>query len=177
MKLTNTKKTSNQKVRINLKSTLALFVLAAMVIMSSFRPIADKPQVQGKEVPFKAVLTTRIQIMGAPPIQPVRSFGSGVASHMGKTTFEANAVVNFTMQPPQISGTATFTAANGDTFTTEYSGTTSPNGDGTVSGSFTHIITGGTGRFSSISGTITAVSLHQLSTNTGTLEFDGMISY
>ena len=130
-----------------------------------------------QDVPFKASFKTQLQIMGTPPVQPVRSAGPGIASHLGRAEFEANSTVNFTVQPAQINGIATITAANGDSFTTSFSGTSSPNGDGTATGHFTHTITGGTGRFSNISGTLTGVSLHNLSTNVGTLELFGSIDY
>lgn len=158
------------------RKNLQLLFLPLLVFSLSSFLIANKNSGQ-KDVPFKATFKTQLQIMGAPPIQPVRSSGSGIASHLGKSEFEANSTVNFTVQPAQINGTATITAANGDSFTTSFSGTTSPNGDGTATGHFTHTITGGTGRFSDISGTLTGVALHNLSTSIGTLNLYGSISY
>ena len=126
-----------------------------------------------KTVPFYANLTTSIQIIG----QQVRSQGTGTATHLGKTTFEVQATVNFAVQPAQINGTATFTAANGDQFFTAFSGVTRPNGTGAIVGDFNHEITGGTGRFTNISGSLTGHSVHQIGLQSGSLIFEGMIAY
>jgi hypothetical protein len=158
-----------------LNVTGIIFLSFLLFSLSSFLMVDNS--VQKKDVPFKASFKTQIQIMGTPPIQPVRSFGQGIASHLGRSEFDANSTVNFTVQPAQINGTATITAANGDSFTTSFSGTTSLNGDGTATGHFTHTITGGTGRFSDISGTLNGVSLHNMSTNIGTLDLYGSINY
>lgn len=162
------------KRMINNVNIFFFLPLVALMLSSFFSEGSNDLK---KDVPFKASFKTQIQIMGTPPVQPVRSFGPGIASHLGKAEFEANSTVNFTVQPAQINGTATITAANGDSFYTSFIGTASPNGDGTSTGHFTHTITGGTGRFSDISGTLTAVSLHNLSTNVGTLDFFGTINY
>jgi hypothetical protein len=159
--------------RFNLTGIVVLSFL--LFSLSSFLLVGNTEL--KKDVPFKASFKTQLYMMGAPPVQSVRSAGSGIASHLGKSEFEATSVANFTVQPPQINGTATITAANGDSFTTSFSGTTFPNGDGTATGHFTHTITGGTGRFSNISGTLTGVALHNLSTNFGTLDLYGSISY
>lgn len=165
---------SKNKRIFNYVNIFFFLPLVALMLCSFFIEGSNE---QKKDVPFKASFKTQIQIMGAPPVQPVRSSGPGIASHLGKAEFEANSTVNFTVQPAQINGTATITAANGDSFTTSFTGTSTPNGDGTATGYFSHTITGGTGRFSDISGSLTAVSLHNLSTNAGTLEFNGTISY
>jgi hypothetical protein len=125
---------------------------------------------------FSANLNTTIQLTGAPPIQSVRSFGSGIATHMGKTSFEAASTVNFTVQPATINGTAILTAANGDELHTAFTGTTAT-AAGTATGNFVHTITGGTGRFSNASGTLKATSIHNLATQKGVLSFEGEIDY
>ncbi len=125
---------------------------------------------------FSATLNTTIQITGTPPIQSVRSFGNGIATHMGKTSFEAFSTVNFTVQPAVINGTATLKAANGDELYTSFSGTTAT-ASGTATGNFVHNITGGTGRFADASGTLRATSVHSLSTQQGVLSFEGEIDY
>ena len=124
-------------------------------------------------VPFYAKLETSIQITG----QQVRSQGTGTATHLGKTTFEVQATVNFAVQPAQVNGTATFTAANGDQFYTTFSGITRPNGTGAIIGDFDHEITGGTGRFADISGSFTGHSVHPIGLQSGSLIFEGVIDY
>jgi hypothetical protein len=125
---------------------------------------------------FSANLNTTIQLTGAPPVQSVRSFGNGIATHMGKTSFEAASTVNFTVQPATINGTAILTAANGDELHTSFTGTTAT-AAGTATGNFVHTITGGTGRFSNASGTFKATSIHNLATQKGVLSFEGEIDY
>jgi hypothetical protein len=127
-------------------------------------------------VPFHANLETTITISGVPPAQQVRSSGFGNATHLGKTSFEVVATVNVLVQPTVVTGTATFTAANGDQFFTAFTGTTRPQ-DGAIVGDFVHEVTGGTGRFSEITGSLTGDSIHPLGLQSGSLIFDGSISY
>lgn len=153
-------------------------LLVASLIFSSYQVLSSSSQSvynkkQKTSVPFFARLVTSIQIIG----QQVRSAGTGTATHLGKTTFEVQATVNFAVQPAQINGTATFTAANGDQFYTSFSGVTRPNGTGAIVGDFNHEITGGTGRFTDISGSLTGHSVHQIGLQSGSLIFDGMIDY
>src|SRR5215207_4494534 len=158
------------------------FLSALLILLGSFRlaPLTSEKN-KGSHfhatVPFSARLQTSIQILGAGPIAPVRSSGSGIATHLGKTSFFAISTVNFTTQPAQINGTATFTAANGDQFYTSFTGTTMVNGSGEAIGNFEHVITGGTGRFENISGTLTAYSVHVMTAPTGSLRFEGSIDY
>ena len=158
------------KGNITLVHKISILVCTFLIVTLSSYNIGNK------SVPFCASLQTSIQILGTPPIQPVRSSGSGVATHMGQVTFEGNATVNFTTLPPSINGVATFTAANGDQFYTSFSGSTSII-NGEAIGNFTHEITGGTGRFSTISGTLTAHSVHPIGAPTGSLNLEGSIDY
>jgi hypothetical protein len=128
------------------------------------------------DVPFHAKLETTITISGPPPVRQVRSAGFGTATHLGKTSFEVEATVNVAIQPAVVTGTATFTAANGDQFFTSFSGTTRPD-NGAIIGDFMHEVTGGTGRFSDITGSFTGHSVHPLALQSGSLIFDGTISY
>src|SRR5688572_867212 len=95
---------------------VGLLLLSSLGFSSYQAPSSNSPRVHNKEpkksVPFYAKLETSIQITG----QQVRSQGAGTATHLGKTTFEVQATVNFAVQPAQVNGTATFTAANGDQF-------------------------------------------------------------
>ena len=158
-----------------------LFVLPLlMVLMGSNYPTADHttaalPSMK-KPVIFSATFITTLQISGIPPIQTARSSGGGIAMHLGKSYFEGNSTVNFTVQPAQLNGTATITAANGDEFYTSFTGTTTT-ANGQAIGNFVHHVTGGTGRFADINGLLRATSSHSLATQTGTLSFEGEIDY
>jgi hypothetical protein len=149
--------------------------------LGSMQPIlsqgkANSPVTRLQDVPFHANLQTSITITGVPPAQQVRSAGTGTATHLGKTTFEVQATVNVLMQPAVVTGRATFTAANGDQFFTSFTGVTRPE-NGAVIGNFVHEVTGGTGRFSEITGSFTGHSVHPLGLQSGSLVFDGTISY
>lgn len=150
-----------------------------MLMVSSFST-ADKNESklasQYKPVIFFATFATSLQITGTPPIQSARSSGDGIAIHLGKSYFEGNSTVNFSVQPAQITGTATITAANGDEFYTSFTGTTTA-ANGQAIGNFVHQVTGGTGRFADINGLLRATSSHNLATQTGTLSFEGEIDY
>jgi hypothetical protein len=166
-----------------------IFHLRIQLFLAIFLVIAAVNEVPGQSanasthflfpknpVIFSATLNTTIQLTGAPPVQSVRSFGNGVATHMGKTLFEASSTVNFSVQPAVINGTATLTAANGDEIYTSFTGTTAT-AAGMATGNFVHTITGGTGRFSDVSGSLKATSIHNLATQKGVLSFEGEIDY
>jgi hypothetical protein len=117
------------------------------------------------------------------------SEGTGIISHLGKSAIATNAT--FTVTPTTVtnSGTSTVTAANGDQLFATFTASVpleSPVlavGD-TADSTVVFTITGGTGRFSDASGTVT-VDLHQevvslvgatiVLNDTGT--FQGRISY
>src|SRR5215210_5233468 len=70
-----------------------------------------------KTVPFKADFTVTQEVIQAPaPGTPLIFFshGTGKASHMGKTTYEANGTVDIFAKPVSAVDTTTLTAANGD---------------------------------------------------------------
>ncbi len=131
-----------------------------------------------KMVPIKATYTTTNEILNPPPFLKQRITGIGHSSHLGKSTFEAISTVNLTTRPPfKLGGTATFYAANGDAFYTVFTGTSTPNGDGTSSVVINHTIAGGTGRFIHATGNFTAIAIADPSKPTGFVTSEGYISY
>lgn len=159
---------------------LALLPMIMIVAGYSLPPTGNTKSVNylslPKPVVFWATFTTTIQLSGTPPIQSARSAGAGTATHLGKTIFEGISTVNFAIQPVQLNGTATLIAANGDEIYTSFTGTTI-NEAGMAKGSFVHVVTGGTGRFSDVNGLLRATSSHSMATQTGTLSFEGEIDY
>lgn len=106
-------------------------------------------------VPFKGQLEG---IADPPQFEPPPStffsahlLASGNATHLGRFTMDYSHRVNLLTLRGM--GTATFTAANGDTLTTTVEGTATPTSSPTA---FTvvesHTITGGTGRFADAAG-------------------------
>jgi hypothetical protein len=83
---------------------------------------------------------------------------TGNATHLGQFTVTAE----WTLGPTGGSGTSTWTAANGDEFSTRFTrnGVFVPP---TATFTEAHTITGGTGRFANASGTFTVVQTRGLS--------------
>lgn len=131
-----------------------------------------------KMVPFKGTYTTTLEVLTGPPMLLQRITGVGHATHLGASTFVALSTLNLTTAPPfNLSGTAIFTAANGDIFYTSFTGTATPNPDGTRTVVMNHTITGGTGRFDDASGNFTGFSIVNLSSPENTITYEGSISY
>ncbi|HEY0678873.1 MAG TPA: hypothetical protein VGD17_11345 [Chitinophagaceae bacterium] len=131
-----------------------------------------------QSVPFNGSYTTSAQILNPPPMMRQQIIGHGQAPHLGKSTFVAISNVNFTVPPPfPISGTCVWTAANGDEFYSSFVGTATPTGQGTNNVVMTHTITGGTGRFSDATGTITGHTVATPGHSEGHVTYEGTISY
>ena len=127
-------------------------------------------------VPFIGDYVTTAVFVQGPAVQ--RITGIGQATHLGQSTFVANATVNFSTPPPfAIAGTATFTAANGDEFYTQFTGTTTPTGNGTSRGIINHTMIGGTGRFENSTGSLTGIALVNAANPTNTVSYTGTINY
>jgi hypothetical protein len=123
----------------------------------------------GSELPFRGTLQATETADGA-----LRHLvGTGEATHLGRFTLTSEFTV--TSPPPRASGTATWTAANGDEiFTTVI-------GQGVVTFPIlavveTHTITGGTGRFAGSSGSIILERLINLQTLISSASITGTIS-
>ena len=127
-------------------------------------------------VPFTGDYVTTAQFLQGPAVQIIT--GIGQAAHLGQSTFVANATVNFSTPPPfAIAGNAVFTAANGDQFYTQFTGTNTPTGNGTSRGVIYHTVTGGTGRFENATGTLTGIALVNAANPTNTVSYTGTLNY
>jgi hypothetical protein len=136
-------------------STFALAIIAASAV-------AAKTPFKGT---VKAVETSQLAF----PIASVNRNGTGTATHLGK--FKEHVTVQVNVLTSSGTGTATFTAANGDTLTASVVGQATPISPGVLSIVEVYTITGGTGRFAAATGTFT---LHNTLTqatgvSTGTL--------
>ena len=106
------------------------------------------------------------------PLLFVDGTGSGNASHLGRFTLTYELEVDLLIH--DTSGSAVFTAANGDSLFTDIVGL------GTSLGDFasiveTHTITGGTGRFEGASGSFIRTYMLNLVTGVTTGRFEGTI--
>ena len=107
-------------------------------------------------VPVEGILAVNIATSPTSPgIVAISANGIGKLTNVGNFSFQLQKTLDTTGKVPTFSGTFTMTAENGDTLTGTYAGVTSgadSNGFGTFSGQLT--VTGGTGRFQTVSGFI-----------------------
>jgi hypothetical protein len=124
-------------------------------------------------VPFKgnfegAQTSTPLQ----PPLAFVDGSATGNASHLGRFTVAFPHTVNFATRAGE--GTFTFTAANGDMLTADFTGQAQP---GPIVSIVEHAtITGGTGRFAEAAGSFTVERLFDPASGTTKGSFQGTIS-
>ena len=127
------------------------------------------------ETPFKGTLTAVETNQLVFPILSVNREATGTATYLGKYTEHAAFQVD--VRTGSATGTATFTAANGDTLTA------SVVGQGTVTGPTTrsivevYTITGGTGRFADATGTFTLHSTVTQATGVSSGTLNGAIDH
>ncbi len=126
----------------------------------------------GKKLPFRGAIQGVEIATVAYPLLFVDATGSGNASHLGRFTLTYELEVDLLSH--DTSGSAVFTAANGDTLFTDIVGL------GTSLGDFasiveTHTITGGTGRFEGASGSFIRTYMLNLVTGVTTGSFKGTI--
>ncbi len=129
--------------------------------------------VAGSNLPFKGAFSAE-ETVDKPPLPPLHNLsGGGNATHLGLFTITSR----FNVTPPSATGTATWTASNGDQLSTSTAGIVViavPEGAITE----THTITGGTGRFAGASGTLIVervlnlLSLKSTATVSGSLTLD-----
>lgn len=100
--------------------------------------------------------------------------GTGVATHIGRFTLVAlDDQANF----PNITGTVTITAANGDEIFVTHTGFFQDLGNGRAVLDFDNTITGGTGKFAGATGSFTIHSLINQNLGTGRATLSGTIKY
>ena len=98
--------------------------------------------------------------------------------HLGRTTASATETGTAMASGSSVTGTAVFTAANGDQLVTTFSGmATFPDQNGILTFDGTDIVTGGTGRFAGASGSFTRETRVNVFLGTGQFVLDGMMSY
>jgi hypothetical protein len=126
------------------------------------------------QVPFKGSFAgTQSVTPLTPPLALVNGSGTGTATHLGQFTAAFPHTVNFATRVGV--GTYTFTAANGDTLTADFTGQaqgTPPNISIVEHGT----VTGGTGRFAGATGTFTVQRSFNQATGATEGSFEGTIS-
>lgn len=129
-------------------------------------------------LPFKGTYTTSNEVLSPAPSLQVRITGLGQSSFLGDGKFIAYSTVNLATTPPfRISGISTMYATSGDVLYTSFTGTQTPNTNGTLSIVMMHTIRGGTGIYENATGTFIGNSIVNQSSPTNSIILDGTISY
>lgn len=154
-------------------------VLAALVITT--HPVAAERE-EPKLVPFRATAAGTYQVQPPPPNVVITASGVGKATHLGRFDFLIRNTVTPVATPAPgcvISSTETFTAtltaANGDTISLVGTGTSCQNPP-TVVIVDVATVTGGTGRFENVTGSVTVTTTANQTARTEVVRFDGAIS-
>lgn len=135
---------------------------------------ADGLAATSADLPFKGSLEGTVTVTPLEaPMANVFIAGSGTATHLGRFTVEIPHLVNFATAIG--AGTFTFTAANGDQLTGDFTGAAD-----TSTPVFSIVeqatITGGTGRFAHATGGFVARRLYDPAAGTTTGSFEGTIT-
>jgi hypothetical protein len=149
-------------------ATLVAFALIAMLGAAS--------QVSANDlVPLHGRLAGDVTRAGAPPIVSVNIEGGGQASHLGSFAVSIPHSVNVVTRTA--TGEYLFVAANGDTLTATFTGTSTPTADPTVLAIVENAtITGGTGLFAGATGSFTTERFYDTVAGTTAGSFEGSIS-
>ena len=127
------------------------------------------------ETPFRGTVTAVETSQLVFPIATVNREGAGTATYLGKYTEQVTLQVNvLTMSS---TGTATFTAANGDTLLATVAGQATRTSPTTLSIVEVYTITGGTGRFADATGSFTLESTVDQTTGASTGTLSGVIDH
>jgi hypothetical protein len=151
------------KTRHRICALIAASAVAATIAVSA---VAAKTPFKGT---VKAVETSQLVF----PIASVNRDGTGTATYLGKYREHVTLQVNVLAR--SATGTATFTAANGDTLTASVVGQSTPTSPGVLSIVEVYTVTGGTGRFAATTGTFTLHSTVNQATGTSTGTLSGSI--
>jgi hypothetical protein len=127
------------------------------------------------QTPFKgavkAVETSQVVF----PTAFLDGTGTGTATYLGRYT--ERVILKINIPTMSSTGTATFTAANGDTLSASVVGQATRTGPTVLSIVEVYTITGGTGRFADATGTFTLASTLEQTTGVSTGTFSGAIDH
>jgi hypothetical protein len=154
-----------------------LFLAVVVVTVVSVASIAVSAL--AAETPFKGTVSADETVMPSPPFPPTTASltrdGTGTATYLGRYTEHIEMTITLAMLSS--TGTATFTAANGDTLTATVLGQATRTGPTTLSIVEDYTITGGTGRFADATGTFGLESTVNQATGVSSGTFSGVIDH
>lgn len=150
-------------------------LLVGLVAASAVSLMSIVVSAVAAETPFKGAVRAVETVVVAPPTASLTRDGTGTATYLGKYTEH----IAMTIHLPTLSstGTATFTAANGDTLTATVVGQATRTGPTTLSIVEDYTITGGTGRFADATGSFTLESSVEQTTGVSSGTFSGVIDH
>jgi hypothetical protein len=138
----------------------ALALIAGCAEGSPVAPAASRALLAGASPAYDAAsisrpaggsCVTQIEVLPADfPILLLHITGDCTLKHLGRATLDMTQSVN--LITGAISNNSTYTAANGDILRAPFTGVATFNTDGSVSFTGSEVYVGGTGRFSSVSG-------------------------
>jgi hypothetical protein len=160
-----------KKLAIVFYAGIVLPLLAFTTLLSCKK---DKPTT----VAFEASYTTTNVLIDPPPMLKQEITGIGKSNALNISKFIAVSTQVITNTPPfKLSGPCTYYADNGDVFYTSFTGTSTPNGDGTLTVSMTHTITGGTGKFEHATGSISGKTIVDPKKSSAVIDCKGTVTY
>jgi hypothetical protein len=134
---------------MNIKKLFAVIAASAVALTS----VAVSAAAQ---TPFKGRVSAVESVVVTPPTASIIREGTGTATYLGR--FTEHVVLTVDLPTMSSRGSATFTAANGDTLTASVVGQATRTGPTTLSIVEIYNVTGGTGRFAGSSGSFTLES-------------------
>ena len=147
----------------------------ALVAASAVSLASSAVSAVAAETPFKGTFTAVETSQLVFPILSVNREGTGTATYLGRYT------VHVTLQVSVLTlaatGTATFTAANGDTLSASVVGQATRIGPTVLSIVEVYTITGGTGRFADATGIFTLHSNVDQTTGVSSGTFSGVLDH
>ncbi|HET9288424.1 MAG TPA: hypothetical protein VFO26_12795 [Gaiella sp.] len=145
---------------------VAAFTLSLAIVAAS---------AMAAETPFKGTVSAVETGTVVPPLRFLDREGTGNATHLGKYTEHITMVINLVTMAS--TGTATFTAANGDDLLATVAGQATRTSPTTLSIVEVYTITGGTGRFADATGSFTLESTVDQTTGASSGAFSGTIDH
>ena len=170
LRRTSKQRNNNKKATITMKNitkTLLYLQMAAMLVTAALAG----SQASAATVPFRGSMEGFYT--SVPGINPTTLSASGKASHIGRFTFALEAEV--TPDASSAFGTVEFIAANGDRIFGEFTGVATLIALPIIWIEENVTITGGTGRFARVTGTLTVTRFVDVTTGFTSGSFEGEI--
>jgi hypothetical protein len=155
----------------------SLTLLLSLLVTMAMHCACQKEEVP-QTVPFEGTFTTTNEVLNPAPALKQRITGISQVKSLNINKFVAVSTVTVAPPPPfKLSGECTFYAEDGDTFSTTFTGTNTPNAEGMFIVEMTHTVVGGTGKFAKASGTFVGNAFADPRTLKGSIVHKGTITY